>query len=126
MKLLDVLNDYMEIITDVQFGFPIISGKRDWSDTNWLFEAGCELYPNYDDTNSFYNDLLEKGKANILGDHDFWWGDKEKINLELSEKPQFWTFMQLHFRIEGHNDIYGFNMTSNYTDETPYIPVLFD
>ena len=121
----DLIKNYSDSPKYLGFETPIISGKKDWSDSNWLFAPGIQLYPNLDPNNSFCNDLLSKGKANILGDHNFWWGTKEDINKALSERLTFWTDLRIHFSIGLNSDKVGFYLIPVESDETPYIPVKF-
>ena len=121
----DLIKNYSDSPKYLGFETPLISGKKDWSNTEWLFAPGMELYPNPDPNNSFCNDLLSKGKANILGDHNFWWGTKKDINKALSERPTFWTDLRIHFSIGLNSDKVGFYLIPVESNEIPYTPVKF-
>ena len=124
-NLLELVKNYQESITYVGVQFPVISGSNDWSDTQWLFAVYCGLFPEFDSNNSFFAELFSKGKANILGDFNFDWGDKEKINDELSKRSIFCTDLRIHFKMNSCPDAVGFYTISNRTDNVPYTPVKF-
>ena len=119
------MKNYQESITYVGVQFPVISGSNDWSDTQWLFAVYCGLFPEFDSNNSFFAELFSKGKANILGDFNFDWGDKEKINDELSKRSIFCTDLRIHFKMNSCPDAVGFYTISNRTGNVPYTPVKF-
>ena len=123
--IMEVVKKYMNEIDNIDVDFIIISGKNDWSDTRWLFGAGCRIYPDFDQNNSFYKDLFANGKSNILGDHNFWWGDKEKINNALSERDTFFTDFRIYIRFKDPLEGVTFYTISNRTDNVPYTPVKF-
>ena len=123
--IMEVVKKYMNEIDNMDVDFAIVSGKNDWSDTEWLFGAGCRIYPDFDQNNSFYKDLFANGKSNILGDHNFWWGDKEKINNALSERDTFFTDFRIYIRFKDPLEGVTFYTISNRTDNVPYTPVKF-
>ena len=123
--IMEVVKKYMNEIDNMDVDFVIVSGKNDWSDTQWLFGAGCRIYPDFDQNNSFYKDLFANGKSNILGDHNFWWGDKEKINQALSSRDTFWTDFRIYIRLKDYPEGVTFYTISNRTDNVPYTPVKF-
>lgn len=124
-NILELVKDYQESITYVGVQFPVISGLNNWSDTQWLFAAYCGLFPEIDSNNSFFAELFSKGKVNLLGDYNFDWGSKEKINEELSKKTTFWTELSVHFNINTSPEGVSFYTNSNKTDNVPYTPVKF-
>ena len=123
-SLLDVTKKYSDIIKFVGLEFPFVSGKKDWSDTDWIFGDVIEIYPNLNKDKSFYNELFASGKSNILGDHNFWWGDKIALNKALSARPTFWTEMRIHYEIIGYPEGAGFTIGSKRI-EAPFTPVKF-
>ena len=123
--IMDVVQKYMNQIDNIDVDLPFVSGKNDWSDTRWLFAANCKIYPDFDQNNSFYKDLFANGKSNILGDHNFWWGDKEKINNALSERDTFFTDFRIYIRFKDTPEGVTFYTISNRTDNIPYTPVKF-
>lgn len=123
--IMNVVQKYINQIDAIDVDLPFISGKNDWSDTQWLFGAGCRIYPDFDQNNSFYKDLFENGKSNILGEHNFWWGDKEKINNALSERDTFFTDFRIYIRFKDPLEGVSFYTISNRTDNVPYTPVKF-
>ena len=123
--IMEVVKKYMNEIDNMDVDFAIVSGKNDWSDTQWLFGAGCRIYPDFDQNNSFYKDLFANGKSNILGDHNFWWGDKEKINNALSERDTFFTDFRIYIRFKDPLEGVTFYTISNRTGNVPYTPVKF-
>nr|MCR5764367.1 hypothetical protein [Treponema sp.] len=72
-----------------------------------------------------YKELFANGKSNILGDHNFWWGDKEKINNALSERDTFFTDFRIYIRFKDTPEGVTFFVISNRTDNVPYTPVKF-
>ncbi len=123
--IMDVVQKYINQIATIDVDLPVVSGKNDWSDTRWLFGAGCRIYPDFDQNNSFYKELFANGKSNILGDHNFWWGDKEKINNALSERDTFFTDFRIYIRFKDTPEGVTFFVISNRTDNVPYTPVRF-
>ena len=83
------------------------------------------IYPESDPNNSFCNDLLSKGKANVLGDHNFWWGSKADINKALSERSTFWTDLRIHFMIKPNTNEVGFYLVPVESNESIYTPLKF-
>ena len=124
-NILELVKNYQESIIYVGVQFPVISGLNNWSDTQWLFAVYCGLFPEIDSNNSFFAELFSKGKANLLGDYNFDWGSKEKINEELSKKTTFWTDLSVHFNINTSPEGVSFYTNSNKTDNVPYTPVKF-
>ncbi len=123
--IMDVVQKYINQIATIDVDLPVVSGKNDWSDTRWLFGAGCRIYPDFDQNNSFYKELFANGKSNILGDHNFWWGDKEEINNALSERDTFFTDFRIYIRFKDTPEGVTFFVISNRTDNVPYTPVRF-
>lgn len=124
-NIMSLVKNYEDDLVWVTYGCPIIAGKNDWSDTNYLFKASITVFPDFDENQIFYNDLLKNGKANILGDYNFWWGDAQKINTALSEKPTFWTRLDVNFKIKQNTDCAEFSVETHTTENTPYVPVKF-
>ncbi|MCR4630545.1 MAG: hypothetical protein K5786_02830 [Treponema sp.] len=122
-SIMAVTKNHSDIISSVQIEFPFVSGKADWSNTNWLFGHSYSIYPQLDEQ-SFYNELIAKGKSNILGDHHFWWGDKVAINNALSARPQFWTELRIHYRFKNMMEGTYFSIGLKRV-ESPYTPVKF-
>ena len=122
---INLLKNYSDRLENIGIETPIISGKKDWSDTNWLFAPGMTIYPESDPNNSFCNDLLSKGKANVLGDHNFWWGSKADINKALSERSTFWTDLRIHFMIKPNTNEVGFYLVPVESNESIYTPLKF-
>ena len=122
--MLNVTKNYSDIIKYTGLEFPFVSGKKDWSDTDWIFGDVIEIYPNLSQEKSFYNELFASGKSNILGNHNFWWGDKIALNKALSARPTFWTEIRLHYEINGYPDGAGFTIGSKRI-EAPFTPVKF-
>lgn len=123
-SLLNVTKNYSDIIKYTGLEFPFVSGKKDWSDTDWIFGDVIEIYPNLNQDKSFYNELFASGKSNILGNHNFWWGDKIALNKALSARPTFWTEIRLHYEIIGYPEGAGFTIGSKRI-EAPFTPVKF-
>lgn len=123
-SLLNVTKNYSDIIKYTGLEFPFVSGKKDWSDTDWIFGDVIEIYPNLNQDKSFYNELFASGKSNILGNHNFWWGDKIALNKALSARPTFWTEMRIHYEINGYPNGAGFTIGSKRI-EAPFTPVKF-
>lgn len=123
-KIMELVDAYKADLSYVNFGCPIISGKNDWSDTNWLFHQYIKIFPEVNENQTFYMDLMKNGKANLLGDYNIYWGDAQKINNALSEKPTFWTQLSIGFNIKQNTGV-GFSLITKASDNTPYVPVKF-
>lgn len=124
-NVLDLVKKYLDELQYVNIETPFIAGKNDWSNTEWLYGHESTIYPEFDG-NTFYSDLMTKGKANIFGDHDFWWGDKKEfMNQEFSKYNTFWTRLNIFFKTNNNPDCVEFYTISHVTDTTPYTPVKF-
>lgn len=124
-SILNVAKDYVNELFYLRIQIPFIAGKNDWSDTEWLFGHASNIYPEFDG-NTFYTDLMNKGKANIFGDHDFWFGDKKQfMNEEFTKYKTFWTRLSLYFKIKSNPDYVEFYTESHVTENVPYTPVKF-
>ena len=116
---------HIDIVDSIRVEFPFVSGKNDWSNTDWLFGSSCDIYPTLNENDTFYNELLTKGKSNIFGDHNFWWGDKYKINEALSKHPEMWTDLRIHMHVKGNPDFVNNWIETNRTQEFPFVPAKF-
>ena len=116
---------YYKELFYLRIQIPFIAGKNDWSDTEWLFGQPSTIYPEFDG-DTFYSDLMNKGKANIFGDYDFWFGDKKQfMNEEFTKYKTFWTRFSLYFKIKSNPDYVEFYTESHVTENVPYTPVKF-
>ena len=124
-NILKAVGKHIDMVDSIRIEFPFVSGKNDWSNTNWLFGSSCDVYPTFNENDTFYTELFTKGKSNILGDHNFWYGDKKKINEELSKYPEFWTDFRIHMHVKGNPDYVNNWIQTNRTKEFPYVPAKF-
>lgn len=123
--ILNAVGKHMDIVDSIRIELPFVSGKNDWSNTDWIFGSSCDIYPTFNENDTFYTKLFTKGKSNILGDHNFWWGDKYKINEALSKHPEFWTDLRIHMHVKGNPDYVNNWIQTNRTKEFPFTPVKF-
>lgn len=124
-NILKAVGKHIDMVDSVRVEFPFISGKNDWSNTDWLFGSSCDIYPTFNENDTFYNELLTKGKSNIFGDHNFWWGDKYKINEALSKHSEMWTDLRIHMHVKGNPDYVNSWIQTNRTQEFPFTPAKF-
>lgn len=124
-NILKAVGKHIDMVDTVRVEFPFISGKNDWSNTNWVFGSSCDVYPTFNENDTFYTELFTKGKSNILGDHNFWYGDKKKINEELSKYPEVWTDLRIHMHVKGNPDYVNSWIQTNRTKEFPFTPAKF-
>lgn len=123
-RIMDLVKAYKDDLLWVSFGCPIISGKNDWSDSDWLFKPSLDIFPEING-NTFYIDLVKNGKANLFGDYNLGWGDAQKINNALSQRPTFWTKLDVNFKIKQNSECIEFAISTLPTENTPYVPVKF-
>ncbi|MCR5766579.1 MAG: hypothetical protein K6G09_11470, partial [Treponema sp.] len=57
--IMDVVQKYINQIATIDVDLPVVSGKNDWSDTRWLFGAGCIMKYSNQNQDKFYS-LLQK------------------------------------------------------------------
>ena len=119
--ILDLSDELLDKVHNQGFEVTLVSGVKDWSNTSWVYVYNYNFEDEPEGT--IYEDLLSKGKFNILTNY-YNWKTPAQINKALSERSLFFIGMRSYFMLDGYDDGQFFSKEL-LSDEIQYTPYIF-